>query len=75
MVYRTGQYLPASQCSQGEKISRSRSGKKRSWRPAREITGSGIPLVGDIADGVPIDVIENVGEELRMDATGFGCDT
>jgi repressor LexA len=50
-------------------------GKKRSWRPAREIAGSGIPLVGDIAAGVPIDAIENIVEELRVDPVVFGCDT
>jgi repressor LexA len=50
-------------------------GKKRSWRPALEITGSGIPLVGDIAAGLPIDAIENIVEELRVDPAVFGCDT
>jgi repressor LexA len=50
-------------------------GKKRSWRPAREITGSGIPLIGDIAAGVPIDAIENIVEELIVDPAVFGCDT
>jgi repressor LexA len=50
-------------------------GKKRSWRPAREITCSGIPLVGDIAAGLPFDAIENRVEELRVDPALFGCDT
>ena len=50
-------------------------GKKRSWRLVREITGSSIPLVGDIAAGVPIDAIENIVEELKVDPAVFGCDT
>lgn len=50
-------------------------GKKRSWRLAKEITGSGIPMVGDIAAGVPIDAIENIVEELRVDPAVFGCNT
>ena len=50
------------------------AGKKRSWRPARNITGRGIPLLGDIAAGVPIEAIENVDEELRVDPEVFGCD-
>jgi len=49
-------------------------GKKRSWRPARDITGQGIPLVGEIAAGVPIEAIENIEEELRVDPAVFGCD-
>jgi repressor LexA len=49
-------------------------GKKRSWRLAREITGRGVPLVGDIAAGVPIDAIENIEEELKVDPGVFGCD-
>jgi SOS-response transcriptional repressor LexA len=39
-------------------------GKKRSWRLARKISGSGIPLLGAVAAGVPIDAVENVEEEL-----------
>ncbi len=52
----------------------SEPGKKRSWRLAREVTGSGIPLIGDIAAGIPIDAIENIVEELRVDPAVFGCD-
>lgn len=49
-------------------------GKKRSWRLARDITGHGIPVVGEIAAGVPMDAIENIDEELKVDPGVFGCD-
>ncbi|MGD9368626.1 MAG: transcriptional repressor LexA [Desulfobacteraceae bacterium] len=47
-------------------------GKKRSWRLARKISGSGIPLLGAVAAGVPIDAVENVEEELMVDPGLFG---
>jgi len=50
------------------------AGKKRSWRLARHITGQGIPVLGNIAAGVPIEAIENIHEELRIDPEVFGCD-
>lgn len=50
------------------------SGKKRSWRLARDISGSGIPIVGAIAAGVPIEAIENIEEELKVPPDVFGCD-
>jgi repressor LexA len=50
------------------------AGKKRCWRLARKISGSGIPLVGGIAAGLPIDAVENIVEELRVDPAVFGCD-
>lgn len=49
-------------------------GKKRSWRLARQITGQGIPVLGDIAAGVPMEAIENIEEELRIDPSVFGCE-
>lgn len=49
------------------------AGKKRSWRLARKISGSGIPLLGAIAAGVPIEALENVEEELMVDPGLFGC--
>ncbi len=49
-------------------------GKKRSWRLARHITGQGIPVLGDIAAGVPMEAIENIEEELRIDPSVFGCE-
>jgi repressor LexA len=50
------------------------AGKKRSWRLARHITGQGIPVLGDIAAGVPIEAIENIEEELKIDPSVFGGD-
>jgi repressor LexA len=49
-------------------------GKKRSWRFAGELPGKGIPLVGEIAAGTPLEAIENVGEELAVSPSLFGCD-
>jgi len=49
-------------------------GKKRCWRPAEEVPGSGIPLVGSIAAGTPIEAIENIEEEMKVDPALFGCD-
>jgi repressor LexA len=50
------------------------SGKKRSWRLARDISGSGIPVVGAIAAGGPIEAIENIEESLKVEPEVFGCD-
>jgi len=52
----------------------SEPGKKRSWRFSKENTGKGIPLVGTIAAGVPIEAIENFEEELAISPGLFGCD-
>ncbi len=49
-------------------------GLKRSWRPARDIIGQGISVLGTIAAGVPIEAIENIEEELMIDPSVFGCD-
>ena len=53
----------------------SEPGKKRSWLlpdgPARK----SIPLLGDIAAGLPIDAIENREELLPLDPALFGCDS
>ena len=49
-------------------------GKKRSWRLARKISGSGIPLLGAVAAGVPIEALKNVEEELMVDPGLFGCE-
>ncbi|MCK4749662.1 MAG: transcriptional repressor LexA [Bacteroidales bacterium] len=52
----------------------SEPGKKRSWLlpdgPARK----SIPLLGDIAAGLPIDAIESREELLPLDPALFGCD-
>jgi repressor LexA len=52
----------------------SEPGKKRSWRTRVENTGQGIPLVGTIAAGVPLEAIENVEGELAVSPGLFGCD-
>jgi len=49
-------------------------GKKRSWRFSREITGRGIPLLGAIAAGKPLEAVENFEEELAVAPALFGCD-
>ena len=52
----------------------SEPGKKRSWRVSVEHTGQGIPVVGAIAAGVPLEAIENFEEELAVSPALFGCD-
>ena len=52
----------------------SEPGKKRSWRVSVEHRGKGIPLIGSIAAGVPLEAIENVEEELAVSPRMFGCD-
>lgn len=52
----------------------SESGKNRSWRLAGDISGRGIPIVGNIAAGGPIEAIENIEEELKVEPEVFGCD-
>jgi SOS regulatory protein LexA len=52
----------------------SEPGKKRSWRTRAENTGQGIPLLGTIAAGVPLEAIENVEEELAVSPGLFGYD-
>jgi repressor LexA len=49
-------------------------GKKRSWRLARKISGSGIPLLGAVAAGVPIEALDNIEQELMVDPGLFGCE-
>ena len=51
------------------------AGKKRSWRFTREVPGSGIPLIGAIAAGNPLEAVENFEEELPVSPSLFGCDT
>jgi len=50
-------------------------GKKRSWRFAGELPGRGVPLVGAIAAGTPLEAVENFEEELAVSPSLFGCDT
>ncbi len=49
-------------------------GRKRAWRFAGELPGRGVPLVGAIAAGVPIEAIRNIDQELKVDPALFGCD-
>jgi repressor LexA len=48
-------------------------GKKRSWRFSKAVTGAGIPLVGTIAAGRPVEAVENLEEELAVSPALFGC--
>lgn len=47
-------------------------GKKRSWRFSRGMSGFGIPVVGDIAAGLPVEAVENFEEELAISPEVFG---
>ena len=49
-------------------------GKNRCWRFAGEVPGKTVPLLGCIAAGVPIEAVENIEEELKVDPSLFGCD-
>jgi repressor LexA len=49
--------------------------KKRSWRFSKEVPGRGIPLIGAIAAGAPLEAVENFEEELPVSPYLFGCDT
>jgi len=49
-------------------------GKKRSWRLAHEIPGDTIPLIGEIAAGLPLEAQENKEEDLPLDPKMFSRD-
>ncbi|NNG01372.1 MAG: transcriptional repressor LexA [Desulfobacteraceae bacterium] len=49
------------------------AGKKRAWRFRVPITGKGIPVIGKIAAGQPIEAVENMAEELSISPDVFGC--
>lgn len=49
-------------------------GKKRSWRLSKEIPGAGVPLLGTIAAGVPLEAVEDFQEELPVSPALFGCE-
>ncbi len=51
------------------------SGKKRCWRFSGEIPGRGLPLIGSIAAGTPLEAVENFKEELSVSPSLFGSDT
>ncbi len=48
-------------------------GKKRTWRPAGG-AGRSMPVLGNIAAGIPIDAQEDLVEELPVDTALFGSD-
>lgn len=48
--------------------------KNRAWRFTGAITQSGLPLVGTIAAGKPIDALNDVEAELEVSPRLFGCD-
>ncbi|BBO91997.1 transcriptional repressor LexA [Desulfosarcina ovata] len=49
------------------------AGKKRAWRFNRDVIGPGIPLIGTIAAGQPMEAIENIEAELSISPALFGC--
>lgn len=51
----------------------SEPGKKRSWRFSKDLAGGGIPLIGTIAAGRPVEAIENWEAELAIAPDLFGC--
>lgn len=53
----------------------SEPGRKRSWRFSRELPGKGIPLLGAIAAGTPLEAVENIEEEIPISPSLFGCNT
>lgn len=49
--------------------------KKRSWRTTKPLAAvGGIPLVGAIGAGDPIESINHIEEELEISPSIFGCD-
>jgi repressor LexA len=48
--------------------------KKRSWRSLKPLPGGGIPLIGDIAGGPPIEAVEHLQETLAVSPELFGCE-
>jgi repressor LexA len=47
--------------------------KMRSWRSLRPLPGGGIPLLGNIAGGTPMEAIEHLEETLAISPELFGC--
>ena len=48
--------------------------KKRAWRFAGQVPGRGIPLIGAIAAGAPIEAVELHGENLAISPALFGSE-
>ena len=51
------------------------AGKKRSWRLNKPAWVRGIPLIGKIAAGAPLEAVEYFEEELAVSPEMFGCET
>jgi repressor LexA len=51
----------------------SETAKMRSWRSVKPLPGGGIPLIGTIAGGLPIEAIEHQEETLAISPEMFGC--
>lgn len=47
-------------------------GKKRAWRFTRDVAGRGIPVLGAIAAGDPLEALENLEEVLEVSPALFG---
>lgn len=50
-------------------------GKKRSFRLGTAVPGRGIPVIGRVSAGLPLEAIENVEEELAMLPEVFGSES
>ena len=51
---------------------KSTSGKKRSWRPVHPEPLHGMPVLGEIAAGEPLDIWDNMDEQLPVDPAFYG---
>lgn len=51
----------------------SQASKMRSWRSVKPLPGGGIPLIGEIAGGPPMEAIEHLHETLAISPEVFGC--
>ncbi|MEA2085004.1 MAG: transcriptional repressor LexA [Thermodesulfobacteriota bacterium] len=51
------------------------TGKKRSWRTGHSLITKGLPVVGAIAAGNPLEALENIEEVLGIDPELFGSET
>lgn len=50
------------------------AGKKRSWRVVRVLNHTGLPVIGSIAAGSPIEALVQEAERLKFDPNLFGSD-
>ena len=53
---------------------RAESWKKRAWRAVRQSPGKGMPVLGVIAAGKPIEAVSFSGEEISVSPSVFGCE-